>query len=172
MKRQRVVVTGLGVVSSVGLGWKAFWESLLAGRSGIHPIQYFDTSDYPTHFGGEVVGFDPLEFMPEVVARRLGRGSQFAIAATKMALEDSHLNFQEIQTIRTGVCLGTTMADVQALESINQAWVQSGDGHVSSSLVTQYPTCTMSANVANHFNLSGPTLKCHAQGQIVKMSCF
>ena len=50
MKRPRVVVTGLGVVSSIGIGWPAFWDSLLAGRSGIHPIQYLDTSDYPTHY--------------------------------------------------------------------------------------------------------------------------
>ncbi len=64
LDKNRVVITGLSVVSSIGIGWKIFWESLLAGRSGIRRISYLDTTDYPTHYGGEVVDFDPLQFMP------------------------------------------------------------------------------------------------------------
>lgn len=157
MKR-RVVVTGLGVVSSIGIGWRTFWGSLIAGRSGIRKIQYLDTAEYPTHYGGEVVDFDPLQFMPEHVARRLGRGSQFALAAAKMALDDARLFPDQVRNLRTGVCLGTTMADIQALEDINQAWLRFGEQRVSASLVTRYPSCTMSANVAGYFGLSGPNL--------------
>lgn len=160
--KKRVVVTGLGVVSSVGIGWRAFWDSLLAGRSGIRRISYIDTASYPTHYGGEVANFDPLQFMPETVARRLGRGSQFAIAATKLALEDARLsipsNGSTKEGVRIGVCLGTTMADIQALESMNQRWVSEEGLSISSSLVTQYPSCTMSANVATFFSLTGPNL--------------
>ena len=158
MKQHRVVVTGLGVVSSVGIGWRAFWESLLAGRSGIRKIQYIDTSDYPTHCGGEVPDFNPLDFMPESVARRLGRGSQFAVAATKMALSDAGLSADTLTTQRVGVCLGTTMADIQALEDANSTWVRQGEERIRPSRAMQYPSCTMSANVARYFGLTGPNL--------------
>ena len=158
MKRRRVVVTGLGVVSSIGLGWKAFWDSLLAGRSGIRPIQYLDTSDYPTHSGGEVVGFNAADFMPADTAKRLGRGSQFAIAATKMALEDAQFPSDAIADIRAGVCLGTTMADIQTLEEMNDLWVNAGDRNIKGSLVPRYPSCTISANVAGQFGFVGPNL--------------
>ena len=157
MKKRQVVVTGLGVVSSVGLGWQAFWEGLLAGRSGIREIQYLDTSEYPTHVGGEVRDFDPLAFMPADVARRLGRGAQFSIAATRMALEDAGL-LNRMPGLTAVVCLGTTMADIQALERINEQWVQGDEWRVRPSLVMQYPSCSMSATVADHFQLSGPNV--------------
>lgn len=159
MKKRRVVITGLGVVSSIGIGWRPFWDALLAGRSGIHKIQYIDTTDYPTHYGGEVTGFDPLQFMPETTARRLGRGSQFALAATRMALEDAKCSVEPVERdCRIGVCLGTTMADIQALETINTAWIRQGDRRVPVSLIPQYPSCAMSANVAAQLKLTGPNL--------------
>jgi 3-oxoacyl-[acyl-carrier-protein] synthase II len=158
MKRPRIVVTGLGVVSSIGIGWKAFWDSLLAGRSGIRAIRYLDTSRYPTRYGGEVGDFEPLEFMPESVANQLGRCAQFAIAATKMALEDARLMLQDAQRLRTGVCLGTTMAEIQVLEAINQTWVTHDERKISSSLVVRCPSCTISANVAANFGFGGPNL--------------
>lgn len=158
MKRPRVVVTGLGVVSSIGIGWQAFWDSLLAGRSGIRRVQYIDTSSYPTHYGGEVTEFDPLQFMPACIARRLGRGSQFAIAATKMALEDAHLTADDTQHARIGVCLGTTMGDIQSLEQINDCWVVKGEKVTPVPLVTRYPSCTISANVATYFQFFGPNV--------------
>ncbi len=156
MKHRRVVVTGLGVVSSIGLGWEVFWESLLAGRSGIREIRYVDTSESPTRYGGEVIDFDPCNFISSTVAHRLGRGSQFAIAATKMALENAKLHPLDLESQRVAVCLGTTMADIQALESINHAWVNLGEKRIESSFVPQYPSCSMSANLAGYFKLRGP----------------
>lgn len=156
--KQRVVVTGLGVISSVGIGWRVFWESLLAGRSGITKIRYVDTADYPTQYGGEVHDFDPLQFMPAEVAKRLGRGSQMAVAATKLAIEDAQWTPDKLANLRTGVCLGTTMADIQALESVNSAWVEQGESHVRRAWIRQYPSCSMSAHVASHFGLTGPNL--------------
>ena len=158
MKKPRVVVTGLGVISSVGLGWRAFWESLLAGRSGIRPIQYLDASDYPTHYGGEVVAFNASHFMPIETAKHLGRGSQFAIAATKLALEDARFPTDATGNLRVGVCLGTTMADIQTLEEINQTWLNASDRRIPSALVVRYPSCTISANVAGYFGFEGPNL--------------
>jgi len=158
MRRPRVVVTGLGVVSSIGLGWRAFWDSLLDGRSGISKINYVNTADYPTQYGGEVKNFDPLQFIPPDAARRLGRGAQMAIAATKLALEDAKLSRDPLANCRAGVCLGTTMADIQALEAINQTWVTHDEREISSSLVVRCPSCTISANVAANFSFNGPNL--------------
>lgn len=158
MTLPRVVITGLGVVSSIGIGWSSFWESLLAGRSGIRRIRYLNTADYPTHYGGEVVDFDPGQFMPEAVARRLGRGTQFGVAAARMALTDAGLDADLARHGRAGVCLGTTMADVQALERLHEAWVQDGDRHLPTPLIPRYPAYAMSANVAKWCGLTGPVL--------------
>jgi 3-oxoacyl-[acyl-carrier-protein] synthase II len=158
MTLPRVVVTGLGVVSSIGIGWRSFWESLLAGRSGIRRIRYLNTTDYPTHYGGEVVDFDPGQFMPEAVAQRLGRGTQFGVAAARMALIDAGLDADLARHGRAGVCLGTTMADVQALEQLHEAWVRDGDERLPTQLIPRYPAYAMSANVAKCCGLTGPVL--------------
>lgn len=156
MRRPRVVVTGLGVVSSVGLGWQAFWDSLLAGRSGISEIQYIDTSAYSTHVGGEVSNFRPEQFIRSELVRKLGRGAQFAITATGMALKDAGLLGSPA---RIGICLGTTMADVQELERINELLVANDDERqVSGAPFARYPGFAMSANVATYFGLTGPNI--------------
>jgi 3-oxoacyl-[acyl-carrier-protein] synthase II len=168
MAPPRVVVTGLGVVSSIGIGSRPYWEAMLAGRSGVGPIRYVDTTDSLTQFGGEVREFESGRFMPDAVARRLGRGTQFAVAATRLALEDAGLPVPSTDASaapsttfdgrRTGVCLGTTMADIQALETIDAAWVAGGERGIPSRLIPQYPSCSMSANVAKHFGFLGPNL--------------
>jgi 3-oxoacyl-[acyl-carrier-protein] synthase II len=156
MSRRRVVVTGMGVVSSIGLGWRAFWASLLAGRSGIRPVRYVDTTDYPTHYGGEVEGFEPPVFMPASVAVRLGRATQFALAAAAMALDDAGLTATAEWRAHAGVCVGTTMADIQALEALNQMWIAGGPRHLQTALIPRYPSYAMSVQVAGAFTLSGP----------------
>jgi len=83
-----VVVTGIGVISSIGIGKDAYWNSLIAGRSGIGEVERFDTSKFPVHRAGEIKDFTPDNFMPRTISKLIGRGSQLAIAATKMALED------------------------------------------------------------------------------------
>ena len=160
MTLPRVAVTGLGVVSSIGMGWRAFWDSLLAGRSGVGKVRYLDTAEYPTQFGGEIRDFDARAFMPEATARRLGRGTQFAVAATRMALEDAKLDAARTdgEGPRIGICLGTTMADIQALEAIDTIWASSGEREIPSRLFRQYPSCSMSASVAKQFGFLGPNL--------------
>jgi 3-oxoacyl-[acyl-carrier-protein] synthase II len=124
MKR-RVVVTGLGVVSSIGIGKDEFWKNLIAGKSGISDIELFDTSDYPVRKGGEVKNFDSSKYIPKNRIREIARASQFAIAATKMAFEDAGLKNKQVNETRTGIFIGTTMADVQSLEQIDKYWVKS-----------------------------------------------
>ncbi len=106
-RRPRVVITGLGAVSPIGNTAEEFWHNLLAGVSGIKPITYFDTSQLPIHIAGEVRRFDPGQFMDIKDARRMSRGSQYAVAAACMARTDAGLDGYELDRDRTGVYLGT-----------------------------------------------------------------
>jgi 3-oxoacyl-[acyl-carrier-protein] synthase II len=109
---RRVVITGLGVIVPNGIGQRAFWESLAAGRSAVGPIRAFDPSGYPCTIAAEVTQFRPEEFMhPRRLAHR-GRFSQFAVAAAKLALEDARLQLANERPERVAACLGTSMGGI------------------------------------------------------------
>jgi len=105
--RVRVVVTGMGAITPLGLNVKDTWQALVEGRSGIGRITQFDPSPYPTQIAGEVKGFDPGEYMDAKEARRTARFSQFAVAAAKMALEDAGFTVDEGKAEDVGVVMGT-----------------------------------------------------------------
>ena len=96
MDKKRVVVTGMGVISPVGTGLNKFWESLVEGKSGIDLITYFNTDDLPTRIAGEVKDFHPENYIEKKDLKRLDKFTQFAISATKMALEDRGLIFLKL----------------------------------------------------------------------------
>ncbi|MBI2885868.1 MAG: hypothetical protein HYY02_01520 [Chloroflexi bacterium] len=104
--RRRVVVTGMGAVTPLGLNVADFWAGLVQGRSGIGQITLCNTEGYPTTIAAEVKGFDPRAFMDAKDARRLARFSQFAVASSKMALEDARLDLASEDASRVGVVLG------------------------------------------------------------------
>lgn len=106
MKR-RVVVTGLGTVSPIGNNLDEYWNNLVAGKSGAAPITYFDTTHYDTKFACEVKNFDPLNFMDRKLAQRVDLFTQFAIAASGMAIKDSELDISKINPERAGVVFGS-----------------------------------------------------------------
>ena len=106
--RPRVVVTGLGAITPVGLTAEETWQALLEGRSGINPITEINVEDYPTRIAGIVKDFEPGGYMDRKEARRMGRFSQLAVAAAGMALEDAGLSSDNINSERTGVVLGTS----------------------------------------------------------------
>jgi len=101
----RVVITGVGAITPLGLSSTATWEGLMAGRSGIGPITRFDTSDLRTTFAGQVNDFDPANYMDRKEARRLDAYIHFALAATKEAVEDSKIDFDTEVRNRVG-CIG------------------------------------------------------------------
>src|SRR4051812_48534507 len=98
----RVVITGVGAITPLGLSSATTWDNLLAGRSGIGPITHFDSSELRTNFAGEVHDFDPANYMDRKEARRLDPYIQFALAATKEALEDSKINLDAEERNRVG----------------------------------------------------------------------
>jgi 3-oxoacyl-[acyl-carrier-protein] synthase II len=118
-KKNRVVITGMGILAPNGIGVEAFWESLLAGRSGIGPITLFDASEFKSRIAGEVKNFDPLEFIePELKPKRMARHTQFAYAATMMALRDAGLDVHNLDlTGPLPVVIGVSMNAMDVIET-------------------------------------------------------
>lgn len=110
--RIRVVITGMGAITPLGLGKDAFWEGLVAGRNGIVRITQFDASPYECQIAGEVQGFDPGNYMDPKEARRMARCSQFAIAAAQEAGQDAGIGKNRTNPERTGVVFGTAIGGV------------------------------------------------------------
>lgn len=150
--KKRVVVTGLGVVSSIGIGVEEFWKNLIAGKSGISEITAFDTSPYPVHKGGEVKNFRPQDFISRRRIKNLGRASQMAIAATRLALEDAGIT-RELK--RFGVFVGTTMGEIQALENVSSDWIKRGHHPIAKGSIFLFPANIITINIAREFKMSG-----------------
>lgn len=150
---KRVVITGLGVVSSIGIGWQEFWENLVQGKSGISTVTSFDTINHFTHNGGEVNKFSPENFFNEEETATLGRASQLGLAASRLAMEDSKILKKEPDYSRIGICIGTT-GSIQAIEEINNQLIR--NENVDESLMYQLPPHTKPANIAKELNLKGP----------------
>lgn len=129
--KKRVVVTGMGVISPVGIGIDAFWDSLINGRSGLGPVTRFDASNLPTRVAGEVKDFDPLQYLDKKEVRRMDRFTQFALCATQMAVADAGLILDELDRERLGVVLGTGIGGTQTFEEQHQVLLDRGPSRVS-----------------------------------------
>ncbi|OGW76103.1 MAG: hypothetical protein A2Z72_01960 [Omnitrophica bacterium RBG_13_46_9] len=152
---RRVVVTGLGVVSSIGVGKDEFWKNLIAGKSGISDIEAFDTNDYPSHKGGEVKNFEPAKFIAKKNLKNIARASQFAIAATSMALKDSQFDIVRLSHEKTAVVFGTTMGEGGMIEEIDKHWAALGEEDIWAITISKYPCNAIADNLSRFFNLSG-----------------
>ncbi|MFC1703564.1 beta-ketoacyl-[acyl-carrier-protein] synthase family protein [Candidatus Omnitrophota bacterium] len=155
---RRVVITGLGAVTSIGIGKDEFWKNCLAGKSGISKIESFDTSKFDRHYGGEIKDFKPERFIDRRKLKTMGRASQLAVAASKLAIEDAKLNRHEITSEKIGVCIGTTMAEISIIEKIDSIWIESGDKNISKRFIALAPSSAIPANVAKEFKIRGRNL--------------
>lgn len=156
---RRVAITGLGVVSSLGIGKDEFWKNLIAGKSGISKVTSFDTSNYETHIGGEIKNFQPEKYLEGWKIKKWGRATQFAITATKEAVNDAKLDLCRFSNEKIGVAIGTTMGEIQALEKINSEWIETNNEEkVNTDLITLYPGNVLSKNISFKFGLKGLSL--------------
>ena len=114
--RQRIVVTGLGVIAPNGIGKDDYWASIIAGKSGITRITGFDVSQYPTQIAGEVNGFDPIQYMSKDKPKFMSRFAQFALASSKMAIKDAGLDLSGEDRGRIGIASGTAVGGLQIAE--------------------------------------------------------
>jgi 3-oxoacyl-[acyl-carrier-protein] synthase II len=149
---RRVVITGLGLVTPIGAGRELFWKNLTAGANGIGPVESFDTSAFPVHIGAEVKDFDPSGH------EALGRGSQLAVAAARMALEDSGIDVSARDRSRIGVSMGTTSGEPGMVERYNDARKVGGVHSVPADILPKYPCNVVPSNIAIEFDLQGPCL--------------
>jgi 3-oxoacyl-[acyl-carrier-protein] synthase II len=128
---RRVVITGMGVVSSLGLGVERYWRMLKAGETNIDRITHFDPSSYPSQLAGEVRDFNPTDWMDSKDARRMARFSHFAVAAARMALEDADFTIDESNADRVGVYLGTGIGSLGGISDEQTVLLQKGPPRVS-----------------------------------------
>src|SRR5215211_80510 len=137
--RRPVVVTGLGPVSSVGIGIDAFAAALREGRCGIAPISSFDTAGFPHVNAGEVHDFEPGAVLERIDAAEWGRSSLFAAAAARLAARDAGLDTAAIDADRAGVVMGTTCGETRVVERLTAQILEHGYPEMSPELVPQLP---------------------------------
>ncbi len=128
---KRVAITGVGVVSPIGTGAQAFWNALMEGRSGVHRISAFDPSAFDCQIAAEVPDFDPSPFMDRKEIRRNDRFVHFAVAATRMALEDAGFAITPRNADQIGVIIGTGIGGARTWEDAHQTLLERGPGKVS-----------------------------------------
>ena len=115
--QKRVVVTGLGVVSSLGIGVDGFWQSIKSGKCGISTVERVDVSDMPTKVGAEIKDFNPGDFIDKKEAKRMDKFSQYAVVAAQLAVEHAKLDLNKVNNERMGVIIGTGIGGIETLET-------------------------------------------------------
>ena len=171
----RVFITGLGVVSSIGLGKDAFFSALAEGRSGISQVESFDASNLGRDLAGEVKAFRPRDHLTAAEARRMGRCSQMALAASRMAIADAGLKDDALKGPRASVVLGTTMGEADVLEDLDAAWIHKGLSAVTRAMIPKYGSTLLPIHVARAIGAEGAVLTlpaaCAAGNYAIGFAC-
>jgi 3-oxoacyl-[acyl-carrier-protein] synthase II len=131
MEKRRVVITGLGAVTPLGNSAKTTWERLINGESGINKLSKYEEADFPTKVAGEALEFDPAEFIDPKAARKMDRFTQFAVAASLMAVKDANLTIDESNAERTGVWIGSGIGGMETFEKQFRMYEKRGHRRVS-----------------------------------------
>ena len=155
-KQQRVVITGMGAISSYGAGASVLWDNLLAGKSGIDTITAFDITDYPSKVGSEVKDFDPGDFMDPKEARRNDRYTQFAVAASKLALKDSGVDTATLNPERFGVLVGSGIGGMLTIQTQSRRLFEKGPRKVSPFMIPSLIANIASGVIAIEVGARGP----------------
>jgi len=152
---KEVVVTGLGAVSSVGVGKEEFWANILKGKSGISEVTLFDTSKFKRHHAGEIKNFNSSDFIPENISKFIGRASQFAIAATKLALEDANFPFSDIEAKKMAIIIGTTMAESSVIDFSGEMFIKEEWDKITKQLLVNTFSPSIARSVGYFFKAKG-----------------
>ncbi len=155
--KQRVVITGMGVITSLGQDLSTLWDNLMAGKSGISKIEAFDTSDYTTKIAASIKDFNPEDYIDRKDARKMDRFVQFAVAASKMALEDSKLVIGEnVDAERVGVSVGSGIGGLGTWEDQHNALIEKGPKRVSPFFIPMMIANMGSGQVSISLGAKGP----------------
>ena len=150
----RVAVTGLGVISPIGTGKENFWAACLAGKNGIGKITRFDATGYTSQIAGEVLDFDPVQFIDKKEIKRMDRYTQFALAATQLAVDDAQL--KNIDSERAGVFVGAGIGGMETLHNQYEKLFTKGASRISPFFIPMMIANMAAGNIAIAFKLQGP----------------
>ncbi len=155
---RRVVVTGVGLVSPVGMGTRENWDALCAGTSGIGPITRFNAEAFATRFAGEVKGFDPLQFIEKKELKKMDIFIQFAVAASQFAIDDAQLTITPETAPRIGVFIGSGIGGFTTIEIEHQKYLEGGPRKISPFFIPSAIINLASGQVSIRFGAKGPNL--------------
>lgn len=152
----RVVITGAGLVTPIGIGKEEFWQSLIQGKSGITKISYFDTSEYPAKIAAEVKNFDFMNFISPKEANRMDKSTQFSIVSAMLALEDSKLKITGKDDYSTGVIIGSGIGGIGTFEKQHKMLLEKGPGRVSPFFIPMMISNISAGEIAIKIGAKGP----------------
>ena len=155
---RRVVITGMGAITPLGLNVEEFWNGLKEGRHGFGEITRFDASEYKAHLAGEVKGFVGKEFMDAKAAKRMELFCQYAVAATKEAIEEAGLDMEKEDAYRVGCSVGSGIGSLQAMEREHTRLLEKGPNRINPLLVPMMISNMAAGNVSIQFGLKGKSL--------------
>jgi len=154
--RKRVVVTGLGAVTPIGNTLEEYWQGLKEGRNGAGPLTKFDPVNFDTKFAFEVKNFDPLLYIDKKAVRRMDLFTQYAVATSIMAIQDSGINTEEIDLERAGVVYGSGIGGMETFEQQHRAFLEFGPGRVSPFFVPMMISDIAAGQISMQFKFRGP----------------
>jgi len=154
--RRRVVVTGMGIISPLGIGVEENWSAIINGKSGIGPITRFDTGSFPVRFAGEVAGFDAERYMGHKEVKKMDRFIHFAVAASDYALKDSGYKITEKNAERVGVQVGVGLGGLPAIEKYHNLYKERGVRRISPFFIPMVIANLASGQVSIHSGAKGP----------------
>ena len=156
-KARRVVVTGMGAVTPIGLTVTDFWKNALAGKSGAAPITYFDTTQYDTKFAAELKGFDPLNYMDRKMVQRVDPFTQYAFAAADEAVKDSAIDFMKVSGDRAGIIFGSGIGGMQTFMRQHETLVVTKGPHrISPFFIPMMIPDIAAGRISMRYGLKGP----------------
>lgn len=158
MQKRRVVVTGLGLITPLGVGVEKSWSGLLAGKPGIKRITHFDASAFPTQIAGEVEGFNPEDYIEPKEIKKMDRFIHFGIAASTMAMEDSGLKIDETNADRVGVIVGAGMGGLPAIEHYHRIMLEKGPRRITPFFIPMLIINLAAGQISIRFGAKGPNV--------------
>jgi 3-oxoacyl-[acyl-carrier-protein] synthase II len=153
---RRVVITGMGVVTSLGESLNSFWDALCAGRSGVGPLTLFDTTEFKVHFGGQVRDWDPVARFGAKEARHLDRFAQFALVAAESAVHDAGIDFTKLPPEQCGVFIGSGIGGLNEFEAQHSTMIHKGPSRISPFTIPKLMVNAGSGQVSIRWGLQGP----------------
>jgi len=156
MTKRRVVITGVGMITPLGVSTDESWDGLIAGRPGIKKITQFDASAFPTQIAGEVVGFNPEDHIEPKEIKKMDRFIHFALAAASMAMKDSGLKITAENAERTGVIVGSGMGGLHAIEHYHSVYLEKGPRRISPFFIPMLIVNLAAGQISIRFGAKGP----------------